>query len=194
MTNDAKCEDAVSASQTLTCGSSRNSTASECDGIEVDTDRCTSSDRNCSSHCSTSDESADIRKSLIDLHMVKETNENIKISKFPIYSKWAKWIGMLWCACARERQSILRIQEKFDAQYRSYWCITLTRNCWNKQKSMKRINKAEAPRDNGAQIEIKIETRSGKAYRHVVFCVFVIWWALLSHYAQTHCSIIAALI
>lgn len=101
MANDVKCEDTISASQTLTCSSSRSSTASDCGGIDVDTDGGTSNDRHCSSHCSTSDESADTRKSLIDLRMANdESNENIKKSKFSIYSK----------CCVRASDNRLRIQ------------------------------------------------------------------------------------
>lgn len=108
MTNRAKCEDTISASQTLTCSSSRSSTDSECHGIDVDTDACTANDHNCSSHCSTSDESADTRKSLIDLRMVNDSNENVKTAKISIYSKCS---DVLMCfGCTRDNQ--LRIREK----------------------------------------------------------------------------------
>lgn len=84
MAIDGNCEDTVSTSQTLTCSSSINT--SECDGIEVETDG-TSNDRNCSSHCSISDESANTRKSLINVHTGDESNEHINTSKISIFSK-----------------------------------------------------------------------------------------------------------
>lgn len=97
MTNGAKCEDTISASQTLTCSSSRSSTDIECHGIDVDTDGCTANDHNCSSHCSTSDESADTRKSLIDRRMVNDSNDNVKSTKFSIYSKCSDVFGCFGC-------------------------------------------------------------------------------------------------
>lgn len=89
MIKDVKCEDTLSASETLMCSnSSRCSSTSECDGIELDTDSGTSNDRtNYSSHSSTSDESADTRKNLINLRITDESNENLKTNKFSIYSK-----------------------------------------------------------------------------------------------------------
>lgn len=91
MTNGVECDGDIGASQTLTCGSrssDRSLNASECEAIEIDTNSSESNDRNCSSHCSNSDESADTRKSLIDLHGTSDTNGKHRKHKYSNFSKF----------------------------------------------------------------------------------------------------------